>query len=128
MTTPTTTGAINVLDDEAMQMLTVAATLPQPFDPELLAQVLRAGIRQLADQLARLCHHGLLRIEGARLAFRDAATRQSLLEDVSPARRALLLTHARQAQAILDAKARHPSYQGMVHIDLTYYERNRRAS
>jgi hypothetical protein len=121
-------GGITVLDDEVMRVLTVAATLPQPFDPELLAQVLRAPVGLLAQQLARLCYDGLMRSEEGRLAFRAAVTRQSLLEDLSPARRALLLKRAREAQALLESKARHPSYQGRVDIDLTEYDEDGRAA
>jgi hypothetical protein len=86
--------------EEAMRILSAASVLPDPFDPVLLGQVLRVEVVGLAEELDRLCQHGLLREHGSLFAFRDAPVRQILEDNLSPGRRALLLALVSRARAI----------------------------
>ena len=76
---------------DAYRLLVLAATLPQPFDPEVLAGLLEADPVELTERLERLCDRRILRIDGLRFRFRYAIVRDVLATSVSPARRRLLL-------------------------------------
>src|SRR6201996_156349 len=79
---------------EAYRLLVLAATLPQPFDPEVLAALLEADPVELTEQLERLCDRRILRVDGLRFRFRYSLVRDVLAANVSPARRRLLLERA----------------------------------
>jgi hypothetical protein len=76
---------------DAHRLLVVAATLPQPFDPEVLAALLETDPVELTEQLERLCDRRILRIDGLRFRFRYSIVRDVLAANVSPARGRLLL-------------------------------------
>jgi DNA-binding SARP family transcriptional activator len=74
----------------AHRVLSAAAVLEPPFDPEPLANLLRADPAELIEELERLCERRILRIDGLRFRFRYEMVRQVLLGSVSPARQRLL--------------------------------------
>ena len=72
------------------RVLVAASVLGQPFEPELLADLLGADAAELTEELERLCEQRILRIEGLRFRFRYDLVRQALLASISPARQRLL--------------------------------------
>jgi DNA-binding SARP family transcriptional activator len=84
--------------DTATRTLSAASVLPQPFSPSLLGQVLNLDVVNLAEELDRLCQHGLLQEHGPDFAFRDDQVRQILHNNLSAGRRALLHALAQRAQ------------------------------
>jgi DNA-binding SARP family transcriptional activator len=76
--------------DWGFRVLIGASVLEQPFEPELLVDVLNADPADLIEELERLCERRILRIDGLRFRFRNDLVRQVLLESISPARRQLL--------------------------------------
>jgi DNA-binding SARP family transcriptional activator len=84
--------------ETALRTLSAASVLAQPFDPLLLGQVLSVELVSLAEELERLCQHGLLQEQGSGFAFRDDLVRQILFNNLSAGRRALLLALVKRAQ------------------------------
>jgi DNA-binding SARP family transcriptional activator len=72
------------------RIVTTASTLPQPFEPEVLAALLDSDPVELIERLERLCDRRILRVDGLRFRFRYAIVRDVLLASLSPARRRLL--------------------------------------
>jgi hypothetical protein len=60
--------------------------LEQPFEPETLADLLRADAAELVEELERLCERRILRVDGPRFRFRYGLVRDVLLASMSPAR------------------------------------------
>lgn len=83
---------------DSYRILLAAATLPQPFDPETLAELLDADPVALAERLECLCDRRILRIDGFRFSYRYAIVRDVLAANVSPARRRLLGERAEAAR------------------------------
>jgi DNA-binding SARP family transcriptional activator len=83
--------------DDAYRILATAAVLGQPFLPEVLGEALQMPVLQLIDELERLCQHRVLAVDGLGFRFRYDLVRQVLAEDVSPARRQLILGAPREA-------------------------------
>jgi DNA-binding SARP family transcriptional activator len=73
------------------RILTTAALLEQPFDPEPLAALLEVDPGTLSEELEAFCERRILRVDGLRFRFRYAIVRDVLVESISPARRRLLL-------------------------------------
>lgn len=93
----------------ALRTLLTAATLPEPFDPEVLAALLDADPIDLVEELERLCDRRILRVDGVRFRFRYAILRDVLHAAVSPARDRLLRERAeifRQHGAVVRAARR----------------------
>ena len=81
--------------DDAYRILSTAAVLDQPFLPDLLGDALQMPVLQVIDELERLCQHRVLAVDGLGFRFRYDLVRQVLADDVSPARRQLILTACR---------------------------------
>jgi DNA-binding SARP family transcriptional activator len=77
------------------RILTTAALLEQPFDPEPLAALLEVDPGTLSEELEAFCERRILRVDGLRFRFRYAIVRDVLVESISPARRRLLLERLR---------------------------------
>lgn len=77
------------------RILTTAALLEQPFDPEALAALLEVDPGTLSEELEAFCERRILRVDGLRFRFRYAIVRDVLVESISPARRRLLLERLR---------------------------------
>jgi hypothetical protein len=75
-------------------VLITAATLPEPFEPEVLAAVLETDPVALIERLEELCDRRILRVDGLRFRFRYAIQRDVLRATVSPARDRLLRERA----------------------------------
>jgi hypothetical protein len=96
-----------------------AATLPQPFEPEVLAALLDADPVELAERLEQLCDRRILRVDGLRFRFRYAMVRDVLAASLSPARRRLLderAETARKRQDMFRAAVRDPPTDGAVSL------------
>jgi DNA-binding SARP family transcriptional activator len=78
----------------AFRILLTAATLPEPFEPEVLAALLEADPIELIERLEQLCARRILRVDGLRFRFRYAIVRDVLAAEVSPARDRLLRDRA----------------------------------
>jgi hypothetical protein len=78
----------------AFRVLMTASTLPEPFEPELLAALLETDPVVLVERLERLCDRRILRVDGLRFRFRYAIQRDALRAAVSPARDRLLRERA----------------------------------
>jgi DNA-binding SARP family transcriptional activator len=89
----------------AHRVLISAAALEQPFEPELLAEMLRIDPAELTEELERLRDRRLLRAFGLRFRFRYDLVRHALLQDLSPARRRLLTQRAKAARHALRTTA-----------------------
>jgi DNA-binding SARP family transcriptional activator len=90
----------------AFRVLMTAATLPEPFEPELLAALLETDPVALVERLDELCDRRILRVDGLRFRFRYAIQRDVLRAAVSPARDRLLRERAqvvRQRREIVRA-------------------------
>jgi DNA-binding SARP family transcriptional activator len=74
----------------AYRVVLTAATLPQPFEAEVLAALLEADPVELIEALEQLCDRRILRVDGLRFRFRYAIVRDVLAASLSPARRRLL--------------------------------------
>lgn len=74
----------------AYRVLVAASALEQPFAPEPLANLLRADVAELTEELERLCERRILRVDGYRFRFRYGVVRDVLLSSLSPARRRLI--------------------------------------
>ena len=74
----------------ACRVLLAASVLPQPFEPEPLADVLYVDVAELTEELERLCERRILRVDGFGFRFRYGLVRDVLRASVSPARRRLL--------------------------------------
>ena len=74
----------------AYRVLVAASVLEQPFEPELLAALLRLDPAELTEELERLCERRILRVDGFRFRFRYDLVRQVLLASLSPALKRLL--------------------------------------
>jgi DNA-binding SARP family transcriptional activator len=74
----------------AYRVLLAASVLEQPFEPEVLATLLRVDEVELVEELERLCARRILRIDGLRFRFRYEVVGAVLLESLSPARQRLL--------------------------------------
>jgi DNA-binding SARP family transcriptional activator len=79
---------------DAYRILLTAATLAEPFQPEIVAAVLGSEPVDLTERLEELCDRRILRIEGFGFRFRYAIVRDVLAATVSPARRRLLRARA----------------------------------
>jgi DNA-binding SARP family transcriptional activator len=82
----------------AFRVLMTAATLPEPFEPEVLAALLETDPVALVERLEQLCDRRILRIDGLRFRFRYAIQRDVLRAAVSPARDRLLRDRARMVK------------------------------
>src|ERR1700747_966400 len=71
-----------------------ASTLPEPFEPEVLAALLEIDPVALVERLEQLCDRRILRVDGLRFRFRYAIQRDVLRAAVSPARDRLLRERA----------------------------------
>ncbi|MBV9917734.1 MAG: AAA family ATPase [Solirubrobacterales bacterium] len=78
----------------AFRILLTAATLPEPFELEVLAAMLETDPIALVERLERLCDRRILRVDGLRFRFRYAIVRDVLAAEVSPARNRLLRDRA----------------------------------
>ena len=78
----------------AFRVLMTAATLPEPFEPEVLAALLETDPVVLVERLEQLCDRRILRVDGLRFRFRYAIQRDALRAAVSPARDRLLRERA----------------------------------
>lgn len=78
----------------AFRVLMTAATLPEPFEPEVLADLLETDPVALVERLEELCDRRILRVDGLRFRFRYAIQRDVLRAAVSPARDRLLRERA----------------------------------
>jgi DNA-binding SARP family transcriptional activator len=78
----------------ACRVLQTAATLPEPFEPELLAALLETDPVVLVECLEQLCDRRILRVDGLRFRFRYAIERDVLRAAMSPARGRLLRERA----------------------------------
>jgi hypothetical protein len=74
----------------ALRVLMTASTLPEPFEPEVLAALLGTDPVALVERLEQLCDRRILRVDGLRFRFRYAIQRDVLRAAVSPARDRLL--------------------------------------
>jgi hypothetical protein len=90
---------------DAYRILASAAALEQPFEPELLAAMLRVDPAELTEELERLRDRRLLRASGLRFRFRYDLVRHALVQDLSPARRRLLTLRAEEAHSSLRTTA-----------------------
>jgi len=93
----------------AFRVLMTAATLPEPFEPEVLAALLETDPVALVERLEQLCDRRILRIDGLRFRFRYAIQRDVLRAAVSPARDRLLRERAqivKQRREIVRAAGR----------------------
>jgi DNA-binding SARP family transcriptional activator len=93
----------------AFRILLTAATLPQPFEPDVLAALLETDPAELIERLEGLCDRRILRVDGLRFRFRYAIVRDVLAASLSPARRRLLHERAdivRKHQGIFRAAGR----------------------
>jgi DNA-binding SARP family transcriptional activator len=79
----------------AFRVLMTAATLGEPFEPEVLAALVEADPVALIERLEELCDRRILRVDGLRFRFRYAIQRDVLRAAVSPARDRLLRERAR---------------------------------
>jgi DNA-binding SARP family transcriptional activator len=91
------------------RMLLAASMLEQPFDPELLAALLRADPAELAEELDRLCERRILRVDGLGFRFRYDLVRQVLLASLSPARQRLLRQRLDQPRGQVDPITAEPA-------------------
>jgi len=89
---------LRALGPHRHRLLATAATLEQPFEPELLAAILQADVVDVIEELERLAERGLVHVDGLRFGFRFDLMRQALCESLSPARRALLEERLREAE------------------------------
>jgi AAA ATPase domain/Bacterial transcriptional activator domain len=78
----------------AFRVLMTASTLPEPFEPEVLAALLETDPVVLVERLEQLCDRRILRVDGLRFRFRYAIQRDALRAAVSPARDRLLRERA----------------------------------
>lgn len=78
----------------AFRVLMTASTLPEPFEPEVLAALLETDPVVLVERLEQLCDRRILRVDGLRFRFRYAIQRDALRAAVSPARDRLLSERA----------------------------------
>ena len=78
----------------AFRVLATAATLPEPFEPEMLAALLETDPIELIERLEQLCDRRILRVDGLRFRFRYGIVRDVLAAEVSPARDRLLRDRA----------------------------------
>jgi hypothetical protein len=78
----------------ALRVLMTASTLPEPFEPEVLAALLETDPVLLVERLEQLCDRRVLRVDGLRFRFRYAIQRDALRAAVSPARDRLLRERA----------------------------------
>jgi len=102
---------------DAYRVLLMAATLPQPFDPEVLAALLDADPIELTERLEQLCDRRILRIDGFRFRYRYAIVRDVLAATVSPARSRLLRERAqtvRDRHEIVRAAGRYAPAEGNI--------------
>ena len=81
----------------AYRALVGACVLEQPFEPELLAALLRVDPAELTEELERLCERRILRVDGFRFRFRYDLVREILLASLSPARQRLLRERVTEA-------------------------------
>jgi DNA-binding SARP family transcriptional activator len=78
----------------AFRVLMTASTLPEPFEPQVLAALLETDPVALVERLEQLCDRRILRVDGLRFRFRYAIQRDVLRAAVSPARDRLLRERA----------------------------------
>ena len=93
----------------AFRMLLTAATLAEPFEPEVLAALLETDPIVVVERLEQLCDRRILRVEGLRFRFRYGIVRDVLRASVSPARDRLLRERAeifRKRREIVHAAGR----------------------
>jgi hypothetical protein len=76
--------------ESAFRLLAAASMLPQPFEPEPVAEVLGTAPDRLIEELERLCEQRILRVDGVRFRFRYDLVRRAVLSSISPARRRLM--------------------------------------
>jgi DNA-binding SARP family transcriptional activator len=82
----------------AFRVLMTASTLPEPFEPEVLAALLETDPVVLVERLEQLCDRRILRVDGLRFRFRYAIQRDALRAALSPARDRLLRERAQSVQ------------------------------
>ena len=82
----------------AFRVLMTASTLPEPFEPEVLAGLLETDPVVLVERLEQLCDRRILRVDGLRFRFRYAIQRDALRAALSPARDRLLRERAQSVQ------------------------------
>jgi hypothetical protein len=78
----------------AFRVLMTASTLPEPFEPEVLAALVETDPVALVERLEQLCDRRILRVDGLRFRFRYAIQRDVLRAALSPARERLLRERA----------------------------------
>lgn len=91
---------------DAYRTLLTAASLVEPFEPEMLAGLLETDPVALVERLEQLCDRRILRVDGLRFRFRYAIQRDVLRAALSPARDRLLRQRAElftRRQAIVRA-------------------------
>jgi DNA-binding SARP family transcriptional activator len=93
----------------AYRVLLTAATLEEPFEPEVLAAVLGSDPVELSELLEQLCDRRILRTDGFGFRYRYAIVRDVLAASISPARRRLLRGRADSGHATK------PVHLGAVH-------------
>jgi DNA-binding SARP family transcriptional activator len=104
----------------AYRILLAAATLEEPFEPELLAALLASDPVELSELLEQLCDRRILRTDGFGFRYRYAIVRDALAASISPARRRLLQAradatratqppHLRLAEAVAAEDANNPA-------------------
>lgn len=78
------------------RVLSVAATVPEPFGPHELARLVGTDPADVVEQLERLCAARMLRVDGELgFAFRYPVVREVLREEISLIRRRLLSSRVR---------------------------------
>lgn len=78
------------------RLLSVAATLPEPFGPHELARLVGSDPADVVEQLERLCAARMLRVDGELgFTFRYPVVREVLREQISLIRRRLLSRRVR---------------------------------
>ena len=83
----------------AYRVLVSAATLDEPFEPEVIAAVLASDAVEVTELLERLCDRRILRADGFGFRYRHAIVRDVLAASISAARRRLLRARAAAARA-----------------------------
>jgi DNA-binding SARP family transcriptional activator len=104
----------------AYRVLLAAATLEEPFEPEVLAALLASDPVELSELLEQLCDRRILRADGFGFRYRYAIVRDAVAASISPARRRLLQAradatrasqplHLRATEALAAGDARSPA-------------------
>jgi len=74
----------------AHRVLVAASVLDQPFELDVIAQLLGVDTGEMVEVLEGLCEKRILRVDGLRFRFRYDLVRQALVSSISPARHRLI--------------------------------------